>query len=281
VKQARYVRPTRLSEALAALADRPWSILAGGTAFYPGRLGNSFDEDVLNISAISDARAVTREDGHWRIPMLATWTDLIENHDLPARFDGLKKAARQVGGVQIQNAATICGNLCNASPTADAAPNLLALDALVELQSVRAERLLPVSDFITGDCRTARGFDELVTALIIPETDRRSRSTFLKLGARKYLVISIVTVGAVVELGTDQRIAAARFAIGACGPVAKRLPRLEERVLGQELRSDLADLVSDRHLAPLKPIDDVRGTAAYRRDAALTLLRRTLAELSR
>src|SRR6516162_8769851 len=186
MRQALYMRPTQLSEALGALADRPWSVLAGGTAFYPTRLSNPFDEDVLDISAISDARAVTREDGHWRIPMLATWTDLIKNHDLPARFDGLKKAARQVGGVQIQNVATICGNLCNASPTADGAPNLLALDALVELQSVRAERLLPVADFITGDRRTARAADELVTALIIPETGRRSRSTFLKLGARKY-----------------------------------------------------------------------------------------------
>jgi CO/xanthine dehydrogenase FAD-binding subunit len=275
------MRPTQLSEALGALADRSWIVLAGGTAFYPARLGNPFDEDVLDISAISDARAVTREDGHWRIPMLATWSDLNANHDLPARFDGLKKAARQVGSVQIQNVATICGNLCNASATADGVPNLLALEALVELRSVCGERLLPVADFIIGDCRTTRADDELVTALIIPETDRRSRSTFLKLGARKCLTISIATVGAVVELGTDQRIAVARFAIGACGPVAKRLPRLEERVLGQELRSDLADLVSDRHLAPLDPIDDVRGTAAYRRDAALTLLRRTLAELSR
>jgi CO/xanthine dehydrogenase FAD-binding subunit len=281
VRKALYLRPTELSEALAALGDRPWSVLAGGSAFYPARLGNPLDQDVLDISAINDARAMTREAGCWRIPMLATWSDLIANQDLPAQFDGLKKAARQVGSLQIQNVATICGNLCNASPTADGVPNFLALDALVELQSVRRARLLPVPDFVIGDHQTARAVDELVTALIIPENDYRSRSTFLKLGARKYLVISIVMVGAVLELDIDLRITTARLAIGGCGPVAKRLPRLEEHLLGQELTTDLADLVSDRDLVPSYAIDDFRGSAAYRRDAALTLLRRTLIELSR
>ena len=119
MKQARYLRPKQLSEALAALGDRPWSVLAGGTAFFPARLGNPVDEDALDVSAISDAHAVTREGGYWHIPMLATWSDLIANQDLPKRFDGLKKAARELGSMQIQNVATICGNLCNASSAVD------------------------------------------------------------------------------------------------------------------------------------------------------------------
>ncbi len=281
MRQALYMRPTQLNDALAVLVDRQWSVLAGGTDFYPMRLGKPLDENVLDISAINDARAIVREDDHWRIPMLATWSDLVANEDLPTEFDGLKQAAREVGGAQIQNVATICGNLCNASPAADGVPNLLALDALVELRSVRGQRLVAVADFITGNRRTVRSSDELVTALIIPHTGRQTRSVFLKLGARKYLVISIVMIGAVLELDADRRIAAARLAIGACGPVAKRLPELEQDLLGRELGRELADLVAERHLAPLNPIDDVRGTAAYRLDAALTLLRRTLAELSR
>ncbi len=281
MSQPLYLRPTTLDDALRALGDRTWSVLAGGTDFYPARLGKPMREDVLDISAISGAREISRDGDHWRIPMLATWSDLLADNRLPSRFDGLKRAAREVGGVQIQNMATVCGNLCNASPAADGIPNLLALDAWVELCSSTETRLLPVADFVTGNRRTTRATDELVTALLIPESGRRARSSFLKLGARKYLVISIVMIGAVLELADDDRIASARLAIGACGPVARRLPELEADLVGQTLRSDLADLVTERHLAPLSPIDDVRGTADYRLDAALTLLRRSLAELSR
>lgn len=281
MRQNLYLRPTRLDDALSALRDRSWSVLAGGTDFYPARLGKPLQEDVLDISGVAGARDIRREQDHWHIPMLATWSDLLADTQLPPRFDGLKRAAREVGGVQIQNVATICGNLCNASPAADGIPNLLALDAQVELRSAGATRLLPVAAFVAGNRRTMRAPDELVTALLIPESGRRSRSSFLKLGARKYLVISIVMVGAVLELNEDDRIAAARVAIGACGPVARRLPELEEELLGKEPGAHLADLIVERHLAPLAPIDDVRGTAAYRLDAALTLLRRSLAELSR
>jgi CO/xanthine dehydrogenase FAD-binding subunit len=281
VTQALYLRPARLDDALRALAERRCSVLAGGTAFYSTSPANLSCEHVLDISAIRDAGAITRKAGYWRIPMLVTWSDLIATEGLPAQFDGLKAAARQVGSVQIRNVATICGNLCNASSAADGMPNFLALDALVELQSVRGKRHLPVADFVSGDRRTMRGADELVTALIIPETDSRCHSGFLKLGARRYLAVSVVAVGAVVELNSDLRIAAARLAVGACGPVAQRLPGLERYLLGRKLRSTLADLVTDWHVASLTPTDDVRATAAYRRDVVLTLLRRLLAELSR
>jgi CO/xanthine dehydrogenase FAD-binding subunit len=149
------------------------------------------------------------------------------------------------------------------------------------LRSVDRTRLLPVVDFVTGDRHTTRAPDELVTALVIPDPDRQSRSAFAKLGARKYLAISIVMIAAVLELDGDQRIATARFAVGACGPVAVRLPQLEQELLGEQFRGDLGELVFEHHLAPLNPIDDIWGTAIYRRDAALTLLRRTLGELSR
>jgi CO/xanthine dehydrogenase FAD-binding subunit len=101
------------------------------------------------------------------------------------------------------------------------------------------------------------------------------------LGVRKYLAISIVMIAAVLELDGDQRIAAARFAVGACGPVATRLRQLEQELLGERLGGDLAELVFEHHLALMNPLDDICGTATYRRDAALTLLRRILAELSR
>ena len=273
-----YLRPAELDEALAALAARPRVILAGGTDYYPARVGRPVDDDVLDITGLSALRRIAETDGFWRIPALVTWSDLIAAK-LPGLFDGLKLAAREVGGVQIQNAGTVCGNLCNASPAADGTPNLLALDARVELASAAGPRVVPVAEFVTGNRRTMRRPDELVTGLIIPKPTRDARSTFLKLGARKYLVISIVMVGAVVEMDGDA-VAGARVAVGSCSAVAKRLPALEQRLAGRKL-SALADQVEASDLAPLSPIDDVRGTAVYRGDAALTLVRRALAELAR
>jgi CO/xanthine dehydrogenase FAD-binding subunit len=276
---AAYLRPTILPDALAALGSDTWSILAGGTDFYPARLGKPMIEPVLDISGLRDLRDIKRDGDHWRIGALATWTDLVDAAHLPARFDCLKQAAREVGGVQIQNVATICGNLCNASPAADGIPNLMALQAEVELQSSNGRRLLPVAEFVTGNRRTRRAQDELVTGLLIPENGRETTSRFLKLGARRYLVISIAMIGIVIEWTADQRIADLRAAIGACGPVAQRLPLLEQALVGRGCQEKLSALVEPAHLAGLSPIDDVRGTADYRRDAALTLLRRFFQEL--
>jgi len=170
-----YLRPTELTEALAALAAGPRVILAGGTDYYPARVGQPLDDDLLDITALPDLRRIADQGAQWRIPALATWTDLLET-PLPPLFDGLKLAAREVGGVQIQNAGTLCGNLCNASPAADGTPNLVALDALVELSSARAPRRLPVAEFVTGNRATVRRADEMVTALIVPKPTGETRS---------------------------------------------------------------------------------------------------------
>ncbi|MGQ0662059.1 MAG: FAD binding domain-containing protein [Pseudomonadota bacterium] len=273
-----YLRPAELGHALAALASAPRAILAGGTDYYPARVGKPSDEDVLDITAIAALEGIEEHAEGWRIAALARWSDLIAR-PLPPLFDGLKLAAREVGGVQIQNAATICGNLCNASPAADGVPNLLALDAAVELASLAGRRVVGVAEFIAGNRRTTRRPHELVTAILIPRPRHPARATFLKLGARKYLVISIVMVAVAIEIA-EARVAAARIAVGACSEVARRLPGLEAAVVGRRLDAELAQAVGAPHLGALSPIDDLRATAAYRRDATLTLLRRALAALA-
>jgi CO/xanthine dehydrogenase FAD-binding subunit len=163
-----YLRPTDLDVALAALAVAPRTVLAGGTDIYPARVGRAVDDDVLDISALTGLRSITVVDGLCRIGALATWTDLLR-HDLPARFDGLRAAARVIGGVQIQHRGTIVGNICNASPAADGLPNLMALDARVELRSASGgRREVPVGTFVVGNRRTVRRADELVTAILVP-----------------------------------------------------------------------------------------------------------------
>jgi CO/xanthine dehydrogenase FAD-binding subunit len=270
-----YRRPHDLTEALAALAAGPRMIVAGGTDYYPARVGQPLDDDVLDISGLGALRAITDEGSHWRLPALASWSDVIAA-ELPALFDGLKLAAREVGGVQIQNAGTICGNLCNASPAADGMPNLLAMDAVVELASASGARQVAVGDFVTGNRRTLRRPDELVTAILVPKPRHKARSGFMKLGARRYLVISIVMAAGVIETTPDNSVAAARIAVGACSAVAQRLPALEAALVGRRFDRALADVVAPDHLAPLSPIDDIRASADYRNDAAVTMVRRLL-----
>ncbi len=217
---------------------------------------------------------MARTDDAIRIGALTTWSDIVRA-DLPAQFDGLKAAAREVGSIQIQNVATLAGNLCNASPAADGVPALLALDAVVEIAGPSGSRRLDLAHFITGVRRTALQPGELVTAVEVPLRAEGTRSAFLKLGARRYLVISIAMVAAVLEPDGKGRIASARVAVGACSPVAVRLKALEDALIGSPW-SDAATVAAEAHLAPLAAIDDVRGTAGYRREAALELVRRSL-----
>jgi CO/xanthine dehydrogenase FAD-binding subunit len=269
-----YVRPRSLEEALSALA-RPHTVLSGGTDFYPARVGRTIDEDVLDIGAIAVLRGISATAEGWRLGATTTWSELSET-DLPPLFDGLKQAAREVGGRQIQNAGTLAGNLCNASPAADGVPCLLTLGADVELASRAATRRLPLDRFIIGVRRTALAPGELVVAIHVPKPAHEARSAFLKLGARRYLVISIAMVAATLEIA-DSRVANARVAVGACSAVAQRLPALEAALVGAPLDGSLADRVDLAHLAPLTPIDDLRGSADYRSDSVLVLLRRLLA----
>lgn len=273
-----YLRPTGVEEALAALAANPLTVLAGGTDFYPARVGRPSVDDVLDITAIAGLRGIAEEATHVRIGAATTWSD-IGAAKLPSWFDGLKLAAGEIGGLQIQNAGTVAGNLCNASPAADGVPCLLALDAELELASAQATRRLPLAAFITGNRQTARRPDELVTAILVPKPTYPARATFLKLGARKYLVISIVMVAAVLEVD-GSRIAGARIAVGACSAVASRLPSLEAALRGERLAPGIGRLATEEHMAALSPIDDVRGTAEYRREAAASLVARALEDLA-
>lgn len=283
-----FLRPARLTDALGALADPSpgggaWTVVAGATDHYPARVGRPSRDDVLDVTAIGRLRGIEAVPGGWQIGALATWAELAEA-DLPSLFDGLRAAALTIGGRQIQARGTLVGNVCNASPAADGMPNLLALDAQVELSSSAGARIVPIGMFVTGNRRTVRRPNELVTGLFIPEPlpETAVRSTFEKLGSRAYLVISIAMVAAIAEIDGDGRLARARIAVGACSEVAQRLPELEETLDGvsaADARTSLRDLVRPEHLAHLRPIDDVRGTAAYRREAARELVCRALAQV--
>jgi len=275
-----YQRPRAVDDALEALAAGPLTVLAGGTDYYPARVGEPCDEDVLDITALEELRGIAERHDHWRIGALTTWSTLARA-DLPPWFEGLQLAAREVGGEQIQNAGTIGGNLCNASPAADGVPPLLAQGAMVELASRAGRERMRLEEFILGNRRTARRPEQLLSAVLVPKpAARRAGGHFVKLGARRYLVISLVMVGATLEVGDDGRVAAAGLAVGACAPVARRLPAAERALEGAPCEERLGALLQPEHVSGLAPIDDVRASAAYRSDVALTLVRRAVSELA-
>jgi len=268
-----YHRPATIEQALAIRATQDVAVIAGGTDIYPAHAarrawGEPTHKDVLDITAIAGLDRIEASAAGWRIGALVTWSAL-RAATLPPLFDGLIAAAAEVGGVQVQNRGTILGNLITASPAGDGIPNLLVLDASVEIAGPSPRRV-PVQDFLTGYRATALRADEIAVALHVPNLPG-ARSGFHKLGARRYLVISIVMAAGIVAV-EEGRITSARLAVGACGPVAQRLTALEAALIGV-VPADAAAVVQAAHLAPLAPLDDIRGSAAFRREAALILLR--------
>jgi CO/xanthine dehydrogenase FAD-binding subunit len=262
-----YARPRTIEEATRAMATPGALALGGGTDVYPAHVGRPLSRPIVDLSRVEGLRGITHTADAFRLGAATTWTDIVRAQ-LPPAFDGLKAAAREVGSIQIQNRGTIAGNLCNASPAADGVPPLLSLDASVELASPEGRRVLPLSAFITGYRRTALGPGEIVTAVLVPSPASTARSAFVKLGARRYLVISILMAAAVIETDAQGRILQAAVAVGSASPVAQRLPDLEAELRGFGGRPSA--ILAPRHLAGLAPIDDVRATAAYRLEAALS-----------
>ncbi|MER9519943.1 xanthine dehydrogenase family protein subunit M [Mesorhizobium sp. M0614] len=270
----RYAKPTSVDEALALLGEGAWRILAGGTDFYPAQGSKPFRDNVLDINGLGSLRGIAETSDHFVIGARTTWTDIVR-HPLPPAFDALKQAAREVGSVQIQNVASVAGNVCNASPAADGVPALLVLDAEVELRSVAATRHLPLQDFILGNRRTALLPGEMVTAIRVPRPAATGMSAFVKLGARRYLVISIAMVAArlVVDNGLVRQAA---VAAGSCSVVARRLAGVEAALCGLPADGGLAFAVLSAPMSELSPIADVRGSAEYRLDAVREIVARAV-----
>lgn len=271
-----YQRPNTLEDALAVLAEGEWQIAAGCTDLFPGTKHKVLRGDTLDITAIDDLRGISKGEDTLRIGATTTWSDII-HADLPACFDGLKLAAREVGATQIQNRGTLAGNLCNASPAADSVPPLLTLEATVEVSSAHARRRIPLPEFILGPRRIALQPAELVTAIHIPNGALHGRGHFRKLGARKYLVISISMTAVRLDV-EDGIVTRAALAVGSCGPVATRLPEVERALIGAPL--DPALITDEAVARAITPIDDIRADAAYRAASAAELLRRTVGDLS-
>ena len=267
----RYLRPNTLADAVRAVATNGTTLLAGGTDFHPAHVGRPFPSSIVDVSAVAEMRGIVANSEGIRIGGAVTWTEIART-PLARAFRALQHAAGQVGSLQVQNRGTIAGNLCNASPAADGVPPLLVLNAEVELASLRGVRRMPLAAFLLGNRKTARQPDELVSAVIVPAPEPDATSAFVKLGARKYLVISIVMAAALLRKDATGTIIEARVAVGSASETAQRLSQLERDLAGASAHTSLSRLLRSEHFNSLNPIDDVRASAKYRRDAALYLV---------
>ena len=269
--------PAKLNDALDILRTPDCIVVSGGTDYFPALKRGQKNGVILSLSKVSELHRLRTESNGVRFGAGMTWSQLIKA-DLPPAFDALKLAGKEVGSIQIQNAATLAGNLCNASPAADGIPVLLVLDAEIELQSAaRGVRQIALKEFIKGLRTTELQADEILTSIFVPDPPEGMRSVFLKLGSRTYLVISICMTALSIVLDNEGQVCDLKVAVGACSPVAQRLNALEEEAIGQHWR-DIE--LRKEHLVQLTPIDDVRASAAYRRAAVQEQIQRALSAVA-
>jgi CO/xanthine dehydrogenase FAD-binding subunit len=247
--------PRSLEEALALKAERPDAVpIQGGTdVMVELNFDRARPPALLNLNEVAELRGWSREKGTLRLGSGLTYAEAME---LREPLQALAEASRTVGGPQIRSRGTIGGNLGTASPAGDALPPLLVYGAEVELASTRGMRAMPLRDFLVGPKRNASEPDELILGVRLPVPG--PRQTFMKVGPRNAMVIAVVSLALVVE-GDE-----VRASFGSAGPV----PGL--------VRAPLDDDVPERVAGAASPIDDVRGTARYRRHALRVLTQRAL-----
>ena len=247
--------PRSLEEALALKAERPDAVpIQGGTdVMVELNFDRARPPALLNLNEVAELRGWSRDNGTVRLGSGLTYTEAMELRE-PLR--ALAEASRTVGGPQIRNRGTIGGNLGTASPAGDALPPLLVYGAEVEVASTRGERTVPLRDFVVGPKRNALEGDELILGVRLPSPG--PRQTFMKIGPRNAMVIAVVSLALLVD-GEE-----ARASFGSAGPV----PGLVTAPADDDLPERVAEAAS--------PIDDVRGTARYRRHALRILTQRAL-----
>jgi CO/xanthine dehydrogenase FAD-binding subunit len=267
------LRPTSLDEALRMLRDEgPLVPMAGCTDLYVAlNFGTLTETRFLDLWRLDALKTIDVRDGALSIGALATHTDLIRSPLVRRRLPMLAAAAREIGGVQIQNRGTLGGNVANASPAGDTLPVLAAADATVVLQSAGGERRVPFSSFYTGYRRTVRRPDELIVSFEIAPI--RGRQAFRKVGTRAAQAISKVVMAVVApSAGSGQAAEGVRIAVGSVAPTVVRARRTEAALAGGASVEEAQRVLVDE----IAPIDDVRSTAEYRRRVTANLLARLL-----
>lgn len=275
-----YHEPGSVAEACELLSQfkGKGKVLAGGTDLLVNLKKKVFTTaNVISVGKLTDLKGVEKKDGRVRIGARENVADLAENALVKQTFAALASGAGWLGSPLVRNLATIAGNVVSARPAADLPPSLIAYGAEAMLQKTGGERTVPVESLFTGPGATILAPDELLTALILPAPLPNSGAGYQKLGVREALEISLVNVAAFIALdGPDGPIKAARVVLGSVGPTPIRAPSAENALIGEKPSEALFEKAANAASGDSRPIDDFRGSAAYRRAMVGVLTKRAL-----
>jgi CO/xanthine dehydrogenase FAD-binding subunit len=274
------IAPGSLVAVLEMLAASPgeWTPIAGGTelmvAYAAGRLET---HKMVSLWGIPDLRFVATTTEGVAIGSGATFRDLRAHAGIAAHWPLLARAASWIGSIANQSRATLGGNLVNGSPAADSSPALLVYDAEVELISMRGSRRIPYSAFHTGYKRNAMEFDELLYAIHLPKQSAPLRQYLRKVGTRRAMAVAKVALAATAVI-ENRQVSEIRVAGASLAPFPARLFQVESALIGQPIDLHTIQAARNALFSEVKPIDDIRSTAEYRRQVAANLLEEFLIE---
>ncbi len=279
MKEFDYYSPATLPEAIDVLARHNGGarVIAGGTDLLLKMKAGAFrtpPKAVVNIKRIPELRGLSYT-AQLNLGALTTLEEIRRSPVIREHYPALADAASTMASVQIRNLATVGGNLCNGAPSADLAPILIALNAIARIAGAGGERRVPLEEFFTGPGATVLQPGELLVALKVPRPS--GTSLYLKHSPRECMDIAVVGVGLAVEVKTSRReVSTARIVLGAVAPVPMRARRAEEELMGGPLTGERVDRAAKMAAEECKPIDDVRGSAWYRRRMVEVMVRRGL-----
>ncbi|MBF8283632.1 MAG: FAD-binding PCMH-type protein [Anaerolineales bacterium] len=283
MKAFEYFAPRSLAEATEVLARYQGEArtVAGGTdLLLKMKAGRLSPKAIVNIKRVPELRGLTFN-SHLTLGALTTLEEIKQSSMIRERYPALSDAAATMASVQIRNLATVGGNLCNAAPSADLAPILIALNAAARLAGFKGERRIPLEDFFTGPGTTVLAPGELLVSLEVPPP--AGPSVYLKHSPREHMDIAVVGIGLALRgyNPLSQECAEPRVVLGAVAPVPLRARRAEAELTGGPLAAERIDRAAKIAAEEAKPIDDVRGSAWYRRRMVAVLTRRGLETLTR
>jgi len=273
-----YLAPTSVEEATSLLAEQPGAVVfAGATDVIPQiRAGRPQPDTMVDLKKIDRLVGVAGNDQGWTIGAATPTARLTGNDELTAEFPGLSEAAGLIGSDQIQSRSSLGGNLCNASPAADSVPAMIVNGMRAVIASADGTRTIPVADVVTGPGSTSLADGEFIVEFELDRAPANTADAYLRIIPRTEMDIAIVGAGARITLDEAGNCAAATIALGAVAPTAVRVTDAEAALTGKPINDETLAAVVAAASAACNPIDDKRGTIAYRRQVAGVLAKRAV-----
>ena len=275
-----YLRPATVEDAVAAMRADGARALAGGTDLIPQmREGRRQVACVVDLKRIPELTSISpRADGGLEIGAAASATVAAHHPAVAAAYPAVARSARLIGSLQVQNRASLGGNICNAAPSADAVPALICHQAGVRIAGPNGFRDEPLETFVRGPGKTTLAPGELIVSIVLPPVPPGSAATYLRFTPRREMDIAVAGAAAWVRVDGQGSIAEARIALASVGPTPLRAPSAEEYLIGKGPASTLFESAGRLAASDARPISDTRGSADYRRTLVAVLTARALAE---